>query len=333
MIMTHSQIEKSVLGPQIAPAGFDEPERPAQDSPAGSRSVEASFEQLRDLGWRAAEHGDLQQALRFCDDAVDLALESNDQNLLDLAFCNRSSVLITLGRYREVTTELRQILIRGADAKNCFLAAYNLSRAHEQDKSFQKGLFYGRIARQKAKALRRAEWLASSYNQIANCLLAESYFEAAATDYRRALSQLGEEPSVRRTLILANLGYCKMMLGSWRDGMALSFQALRQFRRFRAEGFEVWPRLDLCYAYLESGRLRRARTHGERALEIAERTGDPTTVKNALYLLGEVERSEGETENAYGYFSRLQRRYYPDSPQLADLMARVSMRQSLNLRA
>ncbi len=295
--------------------------------------VELPFEQLRDLGWRAVEHGQLPEALRFCDRAVALARREEDRDLLDLAFCNRSAVVIALGRQQEVVPELREILVRSGATKNSFLAAYNLGRAYELDKSFQKGLFYGRIAQDHAQALGRSEWRASSSNLIANCLLAESYFAEAAAEYQRALARLPEVPSVRRALVLSNYGYCQMMMGHLRGGFELSFRALRWFRRFAAKGYEAWPHLDLCYAYLEKGRLDRALQHGKRALMLAEKTDDPTPTKNALYLLGEVEKASGDHEAAQGYFSRLQRAFYPESPRLAKWMAAVNIRQAINLRA
>ncbi len=292
-----------------------------------------SFEQLRDFSWRSAEHGDLQEALRFCDEAIEIAQQSGDLDLLDLAYCNRSPVMLTLGRQKEIFSELRQILIRGRNLKNCFLAAYNLSRAYELDKSLQKGLFYARIARDRAQALGRRDWMASSHNQIANCLLAESYFATAEVEYQQALDLIPAEPSIRRAVYLVNFGCCKMMQGNLRDGFAHSFQALRWFRTCGAKGYEVWPHLDLCYAYIEVGRLDRARRHGQKALDLAERAADPTTSRLALFLLGETARAEGDHPLAFEYFSRLQQEHYPDSPQLAQLMVAVSMRQAINLRA
>jgi TolA-binding protein len=56
-------------------------------------------------------------------------------------------------------------------------------------------------------------------------------------------------------------------------------------------------------------------------------------VKNALYLLGDAEREAGDLDSAYEYFYRLQQRFYPDSPQLVDMMVAVGMRKMVNLRA
>ena len=282
---------------------------------------------------RAIEEGRLAEALELCDRALAQARERDDDGLIDLATCNRSAALIALGREREVLPELRQILVRSSDPKTCSVAAYDLSRAHELIKEYKKGLFYGRIARDRALAAGREDLLVGSYNLIGNCLMSDSFFAEAAREYRRALELLPAERSVPRGLVMVNLAYCQMMLGRLRQGMGMSFRALRWFRHFGTRLYETWPHLDLCYAYLELGRLERARQHGLLALEVAEETGEAECLKNALFLLGETESTEGDLDAAYDYISRLQESFYPDSPQVVELMLQVGLRQVVNLRA
>ena len=290
-----------------------------------------SYQQLRDEGQRAVEAGRLAEALELFGKSLERAHERDNEGQADLAVCNRSAVLVSLGRQQEVMSPLRQILVRNRDARTCALAAYNLSRAHEGNKEHKKGLFYGRIARDRALAI---DWLvAESHNQIGNCLMNDSRFKQAAAEYRRALELFSDEPSVMRALVLANLGYCLMMLGRIRSGARLSFEALRCFRRFGARVYEVWPHLDLCYAYLELGRFRRAREHGRQALAVARETGETGRTKTALYLLGDVERTAGDLDAAWEYFSELQESFYPESPEVTELMLAVGMRKVVHLRA
>ena len=299
-------------------------------SQPGPATKPRSYEQLRDEGRQAVEAGRLPEALRLFERALVRAEEREDENLVDLAVCNRSAVLVSLGRQQEVMSPLRQILVRNREARTCALAAYNLSRAHEKDKEYKKGLFYGRIARDRAMAI---DWLvAGSHNQIGNCLMHDSRFEQAAGEYQEALELLGEKPTVLTAMATANLGYCLMMQGKIRAGASLSFQALRWFRRLGARLYEAWPHLDLCYAYLELGRFRRAREHGRQALAVSEETGETGWVKIALFLLGETERSAGDLEAAWDHFSRLQQGYYPDNPQVTELLVAVGMRQVVHLR-
>lgn len=292
-----------------------------------------SFEELRDAGRRALEAGRLTEALGLFERALERARDNGDQDLIDLAICNRSIPMIPLGRAKETMPELRQILVRNPDPGLCSFAAYNLSRAHETSREYKKGLFYARIARDRALAADRKDLLVGSYNLIGNCLMSDSYFAEAAEEYQRSLALLAQEPSKQRGLVTANLGYCQMMLGHLREGMGLSFAALRWFKRCGARLYEVWPQMDLCYAYLELGHARRAREHGLAALDVAEETGEIACVKMVLFLLGDTERTDGDLEAAWGYFSTLQQDYYPDAPQAVELMMQVGLRQVVNLRA
>lgn len=292
-----------------------------------------SYDELKELGFRAAENGALREALGHYQESLEAAREAEDQILVDLAVCNCSALEITLGRQNEVKADLREILMSGRCPENSFLAAYQLSRAHVRDKAYKKGLFYAQVARDRATSMGRDDWLVWSYNQLANCLMDESRFAEAAKEYRRALRLQPEDKSVFRAVLLVNLGYCLMMRGRMKDGLPLTFRSLRWFRSFGARIYEVWAHLDLCYAYIELDRIRRAQDHGRRALALAEESGDGDLRKIALYLLGETERTADNLEGAYKYFSCLQSEYYPESPQLVETVMLVGTRQLVNLRA
>ena len=306
---------------------------PVPEGHAVASASGLSYNELKKLGFRSTEAGDLASSLAYYQESLEVARATGEKRLVDQAICNCGAVLITLGRQQEAVSDLRQILMAGRCSENGFLAAINLSRAYVREKSPKKALFYSQIARDRAPALGNDEWLVWSYNQLANCLVDESRFKEAAKQYQRALRLLSEKRSATRAMLLANLGYCQMIDGKVKDGMTLSFQALRWFRYLGARVYEVIPELDLCYAYIELGRYDRARTHGRRGLELAEETGEPERMKIALYLLGETESAAGNLEEAYGYYSRLQQGFYPESPQFAELMMVVDARQVVNLRA
>lgn len=293
----------------------------------------SSFAELRDQGRAAAEAGNLEQALGLFDEAMVVAENEGDPDLVDLAYGNRSAILIILGRVQEVIPGLREILVRNSSAENCFLASYNLSRAYNRQKQYKKGLFYARISRDRAITLERDDWLAGSSNQIANCLLNESYFEEAATEYRRALALGLDEDSTASTMLLANLGYCLMMLERSEEGIELALDSLRRVRERGAALYEAWPHLFLCYGYQELGQLLKARSHGRKALRLAEKAGDPELTKNTLYMLGETEKLAGDTNAAYNYYSTVQARFYPGSPEVLGFMVAVDMRKMVNLTA
>jgi tetratricopeptide (TPR) repeat protein len=213
------------------------------------------------------------------------------------------------------------------------VAAYNIARFYELGKSFKKALFYARIARDRSENLGRRDWLASSHNLIGNTLLAESFIEKACEEYERALALMPEAPSAARARILDNLGYCRILQKRHAEGYSLLYESLRLLRHFNAQRYEISTRLDLCFAHLETGRYGHARRQGSRALRLAEKMDEPDSVKNALYLLGEVENLSGSVDTARGYFARLQRDFYPEAAYLPGFLLAVDVRQLVNLHA
>lgn len=275
-------------------------------------------------------------ALASFDSSMELAIESGDSKTWDRAFCNRCAVATELGHEDQQDSargELRQIVLRGAEAETKFLASYTLARIYELDKNYERALFYARIARQHCGSLQRSEWIASSRNQIANLLLAESLFEEACAEYEGALRLMPSQPTIGRAQILDNLGYCRVIQGRHREGFRLLFDSVRTLRRFSAERFLARPLLSLCYAHLDLARHHDALRHGRRALELAMRFGDHDSVKNAHYLLGETYNQLGEDDAARGFFLRLQERYYPQAPNVPELLMAIDVRTLINLKA
>lgn len=294
--------------------------------------LDVRYSTLRDRAEQAARQGELGAALEHSRQAWQLARESGDRVLADRAFCNLAAIRIELRDGAEAVPELRQILLRNSDPENCRLAAYNISRALELGKDFKKALFYARIARDRSQQLERRDWLASSHNLIANCLIAQSFFAEAQSEYRRALELLGEPAAPRSAEIESNLGYCLMVLGLPREAFPLMLGSLRRFRRSGGLRGAMICHLDLCYAHLEIGRYRHAERHGRAALALAERLEHGETLKNALYLLGETAQLLGDSEGAEGYFARLQR-HFPETPFLVDFLLAIDVRKMINLRA
>lgn len=296
----------------------------------GARSI---FEELKSRGAQAVEAGRLEDAKSLFEEALAWAREHGDPRQIDLAVCNRAAAAIELGHGESELPRLREILVRNANPVSCRIAAYNIARYYELTKSFKKALFYARIARERSEHLGRRDWLASSHNLIGNTLLAESFVEQACEEYESALEFMPEEPSAARARILDNLGYCRVLQGRHAEGYTLLYESLRLLRRFHAERYEISTRLDLCFAHLETGRYRHAWNQGRAALELAERMGETDSIKNALYLLGEVENLRGHLDKARTYFTRLQRDFFPDASYLPGFLLAVDVRALVNLHA
>lgn len=291
------------------------------------------FESLRDLWQREIEAGRLEEADVLIRRALAWAREQGDPRLIDAAVCNLAAVGIHLGHGEAEISRLREILLRNSDPANCRLAAYNISIYYLFAKNYKKSLFYARIARDRSELIGRQDWLASSHNQLGNALLGESFVEDACREYEKALDLMPGEVSVWRAGVLDNLGYCRILQERYREGYSLLYQSLRMLRHLGSWRYEIMPRLDLCFAHLETGHYRHAWRHGLMALALAERADHRDAAKNALYLLGEAAVLAGADGRAYAWFHELQRRYYPAQSHLPDLLLSVDIRKLINLRA
>jgi tetratricopeptide (TPR) repeat protein len=289
-------------------------------------------EEFRERCYSLIEAGRLEEAEAIIRHALAAAQEQGDPRRIDGAICALAAVAIQLGHGDGELPRLREILLRSSDAGNCRLAAYNISLHYEFARNYKKSLFYARIAYDKALQLGRTDWLAYSRNQLGNALLGQSFIDEASLEYQAAV-ELIPAPGVWRAIILDNLGYCRVLQKRFAEGYAFLYQSLRQLRRFSAERYRVLPHLDLCFAHLETGHYVHARRHGIAAFELAKKFGNAEALKNALYLLGETANLSGDTEIASGYFNRLQRDYFPDSPYLTGFLLAVDVRKLVNLHA
>ncbi len=267
-------------------------------------------------------------------EAEGLAEHLEDYRAADRACVNRCTVLLDFNRELsgDLFDRLRAMLMASADGVNCRMAAYNLARAYECAKQYRKCLFYARIALDRSRVLGSADWIASSHNQIGNCLLAESRFQDARAEYELALKLLPDGPSARKALILTNLGYALVILGAG-NGASLIYESLRMLRRLHARHDQLFPHLDLSYALLERGAYRYALAHSAKALALAEEAGYEEPIRQALYLLGEAAQQAGDSRGAREYFHRLQERYFPGSPHLTGLLLAVDVLKLVNLKA
>lgn len=291
------------------------------------------FEDLRSRAQQAVDADRFEEAEVLIEQALAWAEEQGTIQQVDHAVCNRAAVAIEVGRGQAELPRLREILLRSSDPGNCRLAAYYLSAYYLYAKNFEKCLFYARIACNRAEKLGVAEWLANSLNQLGSALLGKGLIDEACREYERALELMPAESLLRRALVLDNLGYCRVLQQRHNEGYDCLYESLGILRRLRVARYQIRPRIDLCFAHLESGRFRDARRHGLMALGLAERFGVADGIKNALYLLGEAANLDGEIEAAHTYFTRLQRDFFPGESYLPAFLLAVDIRKFVNLHA
>lgn len=318
-------------------AGGSAPDRLPTSPPAVLLDAETARERYERLCARRQillDQGRLEDALRVNRSALECAQEVGDPELIALAECNVAALSISLGDLSGPIPDLRRILMRNFSADTSFAAAYNLSHAYELDKNFKKSLFYGRIALDRAMAANDAELRAKSLHQIGNGLVGESHFSRAAQQYQEALTLMKQRLDGLTVPPRISCAYCLIVMGQVHEGMGQLFSCLRWMKRHdRLPIFQAWSHIFLCCGYLELDRFRDAWRHGIQAKELAEATGDFGAVKSSLFLLGEVERSAGDMEGAHAWFQEMQERFYPDHPEMPELMAVVGMTQVVNLKA
>jgi tetratricopeptide (TPR) repeat protein len=228
---------------------------------------------------------------------------------------------------------LQRVLLRSHDPEICFFAAYNTARCYDLERSYGKAAFYARQALRWAAPTGRADCEAMAHNMLGNLHLVECEFEAARTGYERALELMPTAPGIERALVLDNLGYCHVVLGQLKRGLRLLYESLRMLSRLGAHELRPRPRLSLAFGYLEIGRFEYAARQARAALEEARRGADETSIKNALYLLGQSYNLEGDEARARDCFCELQRTFYPDNGAIPDFLLAIDVRRIIHLKA
>lgn len=299
--------------------------------PMGAR---ARYDVIKEEGTAHLAAGRLEAALEAFDRARELAGTLDDQELADLAFCNRSAVAMRLGQPGDTVTRLQEILLQTENPHVASLAAYNLSWAYDLRKDFKKVIFYGRLSLNYAEDADQDALRASALNQLGNAYAGLNQFDSALEHYREGLALLGGERSSRRALLLNNVGYACTVLGRFQEAFGPIFESLRMLRKCSPGSlYEVEPHLTLAFAYLHIGRPDAAKRHAFRAFESAERTADMDRLKYALLLLGESHKLAGEDLAARDYFDVLQETFYPDMPEVPGMLLSLDVCKLINLKA
>jgi tetratricopeptide (TPR) repeat protein len=282
---------------------------------------------------RHAKAGRLVQAARSFARAEAVGIDGGDERLEDRARVFRIAVEMEQGQLAGQAATLQRVLLRSHDPEICFFAAYNTARCYDLERSYQKAGFYARQALRWAEPTGRADCEAMAHNLLGNLHLVECDFEAARAGYRRALELMPVGAAIDRALVLDNLGYCHLVLGELSEGFGLLYASLRMLSRLDAIDLRPRPRLSLAFGYLEIGRFDYAARQAQAALDEARHAGDETSIKNALYLLGQTYNLEGDEARARSCFCELQRTFYPENGAIPDFLLAIDVRRIIHLKA
>lgn len=244
-----------------------------------------------------------------------------DQTVAERARCNLAAAQIVLGTTDALEEDLSRILGASRDAKTRQLAAYNLATFHNAVGRTRIGRFYANMSLEMARRLRDGFSQGASAYLLALIEAEEGRPGESLFRLREALdSGFGEDAPTERMLVLSMLAYALILTGHRNEAV----QALEASEKITGEApmYEPTTRLNLGFSYLEIGEVDRALQNGRKALDSLDehRLGDKLHHKHGLYLLGESHAQRGEIQEAREHFHALQRTYYPQLPDLTELL-------------
>lgn len=291
------------------------------------------FQELSRDAAGLVKRGEYDPALSLYVEAARLAAELGDDELADQAQANCSMVYLERGEIDRAAVGLRELILRSGSDEIVQIAAYNLGSALRRQGRYDKALFYGRMAMDKARELGNDGLVARCRNLVGNIHLNRSQLPQAIDEYRQALG-LGRRLGDRffLAILLENLGYCRLLEGEVGRGHRLLRRALGLAREGGDRRCQAECLQDLAYADLLRNQPADARRYGIRALAMALRMGYQDIEKNSYFLLGEAAQRLGDWPACEKWFSRLQG-HYPQIPNLSEFLKTFDVTEVINLKA
>lgn len=282
-------------------------------------------------GTEALRSGRFEVALEAYERAREAA---DDDASADRADLNVAMVRIQMGDGRRGEEGLRAILLRTADTRIAFGAAYNLASSLRHQGRHERALTFAARAMERARELGSPEYLAPVHNLYGNILLNQGRLDEALRSYEAALAlRETQDADVRfsRAILEDNVGYCLVLLGRLDEGLERIRRALGLAREVGDLRCQAECLQDLCYGLLLDGRYEDAARTGEDSLRDAEggRFGD--IIENCHYLLGEIGSRSGDNALRDSHFEHLQR-LHPEIPFLRDFLCAVDVTGIITLK-
>ncbi|MDX1584427.1 MAG: hypothetical protein R3338_12585 [Thermoanaerobaculia bacterium] len=285
---------------------------------------EKLVEGLKQQGLDLLRTNEPEQAIEIFDEAI---AASTDPILTERLQIHKSMGRVALEQFdAPELKELPKIVLRRRDDTNVYLAAYALAFRFRIEQKLDRAAHYGKIANETARSLGRQEWVLDSLTELGNIAVYDSRFADAIRCYGDALDLLSSDADFRWCFLYQNLGYARLANGSVEEGIELIGQALEAMESTGYTGFIAESHLDLALGYLELEQYDLARQHGRLGLETAT---ENRQIRNGHYLLGEIAHYSGDPETAEIHFEHLCR-FYPDFPQLKNLLYAIDLRGVIN---
>ena len=281
---------------------------------------ETTYWQLHGLGGEAVEEARLSDAARLFAAAEAEARRLGKPALADRAFCNQAAVRYREGSATGIREGLSRILGSSPDARARELAAYNLAVLFRRRQRLGVARFYGETALRQACSLGEGSIQAVCLDFLGRLRIQEGRTSEGVALFEQSLEVAQVEVSVRRALTLGNLAYCSSVAGRRSEALRLLEEGLKVFARSPSLLYEPGIRLNAGFTLLEAGEPEAALANGRHALNQCAVESFGGEGKYALYLVGEALVQQGDRSEAKEHFVQLQRRYYPQIPDLPDLL-------------
>ncbi len=271
---------------------------------------------------RAAElaffEGKLAKARKLFEWVYTEAVRINEPLLLERTTCNQASVALSMRQGESYLPKLRQIGKHSADRMSRLCANNTLSNVFRERGQRQDAASFGASALAEAKALGRADLVASCLHNAGVLALHSSDLQAAQRFLEEAMA-LDEEEATPGESALAHsvLGYCLARLGQEQRAYRILNRGLARLSGRGASVYNEAVSLSVGFAMLELENFADALEEAETALSTLAVSLER---KYALYLAGESYASLGFVDEARQYFGKLQEEFYPREAGLTDTL-------------
>jgi tetratricopeptide (TPR) repeat protein len=281
--------------------------------------------QYCDLGLQHMWKGEIDSAIDAYDRAAVAAVTDETREMITI---RKAEALIAGEREGAEVAALPGIVMRRRSPRHVYLAANTLQRRFVESDDRRKAIFYGEIARTAANELGDPMARASVLNYLGITLIADSQFPAAIKVLEEGLEAVAllekrDETHTLRAVILANLGYARILTGSVKDGVSILEEVLPDMDE---QYLVAEVCLDLCFGYLELERYDIAELYGRRGLELATISRQ---VRNGNHLLGEICLRTDRYDESDAHFEVVAS-FYPDFRNVKQLLVAVDLCRVVN---
>jgi tetratricopeptide (TPR) repeat protein len=292
---------------------------------------ESSYWDLHENAADALRRGDLQEAEEAFARSQQCAKDHQLPGLADRAYCNWAAIRLEQNQTQGLRTGLSQVLGGSPDLKARQLAAYNLTTCYRMRGNLRAARFYAEMSGQLAERLGDDQVRATIFHCLGLLWTAESRLETARDCLRKSLElRMKREMSVHTLVTVSVYSYCAALLGGWAESFWLMEESLATLEKLPCGFYEPSIRLSLGFAHLELGEPDEALDQGLKALAVLQDLEIADDQKFARYLCGESLTRKGRLGEAWDHFEILQKNFFPQIPDLPDLLVSVRTSQWLN---